>query len=151
MAAEYYDRAKIAIPQTQRTWLMENLAPPSDQWSIWIGPYVGPQWGVEMAHQTVHLPPTEPGRRIPGDDTLNTQSTAIILGHVAFYVISTVSEGHPMFTLRDERKSDWRRIWPVPQRFEAFPLGRRLDKGDLQRLIDSFSVSIGAPSPFMGV
>jgi hypothetical protein len=147
MAGEFYDRAKIAIPQDQRTWLMGNLTPPNEGWSIWIGPYDGPQWAVELAHQTVHLPPADPSKRIPGDDTLNTQSTAMILGHLAIYVISTVSEGYPFFTLRGENlnRSDWRRIWPVPTTFEVWPRGRLLGKDDLVRIVNSFSHAIGAP------
>lgn len=119
MAAEYHEPHKVAVPQADRTYLMTHREPPPQGWNIWIAPYGGPQWAVQLLHFVGHLFSVAPGEPVSGaEGPLNTQMTLITLGHLAIFAVSTSDEGRT-FTLKDESRSDFRRIWPLPQKLEA--------------------------------
>ncbi|MGD0141983.1 MAG: hypothetical protein ABSC92_02375 [Rhizomicrobium sp.] len=145
MAAEFHESNRVAIPQSDRTYLMEHKKPPELGWNIWIAPYGGPQWAVQMLHYVGHLFSTAPGEpAVRADGPLNTQMTVITLGHLALYVISSSDEGRT-FTMSNETMSDFRRIWPLPPRLEVWPQRRWLQKQDLATIVDSFCTSVGSP------
>jgi hypothetical protein len=83
------EQRRVAVPQSDRTWLIENLTPPSG-WCIWIGHYPRKenltQW-VKASFPVVNsdkLPDT-----LTDDDLAPTmQTTAFSVGHLYAFAMS---------------------------------------------------------------
>jgi hypothetical protein len=127
MTGEYLskDQKRITIPQSDRTWLMEQRAPPPD-WCIWIGRYErqnNPTQWVKASFpvlNTDQLPET-----ISDDDRSPTlQTTAFTVGQL--FVLS-MSSHFPEIP----RGWDWRtapaartllkQIWPLTHQVINWP------------------------------
>jgi hypothetical protein len=90
MTSEYVSRdsTKIAISQGERDWLMNNRIPP-EGWRIWIGRHHVKNWAGQWIHAT--FPFASSGMNIPNEHRLpNTQTTAIQIGALYIFVISSV-------------------------------------------------------------
>jgi hypothetical protein len=98
MTCEQIDATKAVVHQSERTWLMQNLAPPAG-WNIWIGSYIGTDWrelGIYQHLGKLAVPTVNDGTMIEH----NLQLTLIGMGHLLFLVIN----------------SSWSRIWDILDR-----------------------------------
>jgi hypothetical protein len=93
MTAEYIDvdPYSIAVPQSEREWLMDNgTVPPG--WRIWIGNYQRHKWISRWSHFTF---PMLDARDVPTSDHSepplpNTQVTTFTVGRLYVHVMSSV-------------------------------------------------------------
>ena len=109
MIAEFFKPETRAIPQANRTWLMENLIPPQVGWNIWMAPYAGPLWVTGIFHHSMELPvPGPDGSHPDPSGQRNTQLTTIKLGYIALVAITTTATSKPI-TIGDEQTSDFKR------------------------------------------
>lgn len=93
MTAEFIDRdpKTIAVPQSQRDWLMNNgTVPPG--WRIWLADYQRHKWPAQWTHLTL---PILEAKDIPAEDSTgyvlpNTQVTTFVIGRLYVHVMSSV-------------------------------------------------------------
>ena len=142
MAAEFYRKESVAIPQADRTWLRENLVPPIQGWNIWLTAFEGPIWAAGMRHESLNMPIPRPDGMFERPFEINTQLTAMKLGFLAIVAISTTTPNP--FTIGDERTGDFRRIWPTPPGLFIWNPLRRLDEPAVDRVLDTFSTATGS-------
>lgn len=92
MVAEHRNLELVAVPQSDRTYLLENLRPPS-HWRIWIGRHKRIDAAM-FTHNVLSF--ANPGEKIqisarPTDREPNTQTTTICLGkYLIIHVMSSV-------------------------------------------------------------
>jgi hypothetical protein len=123
MAAEFFDPAKIAIPQDDRASLMRNLIPPKMGWWIWLAGSQGLEWRTGLYHfgARINLTPVD----LETPDIVNLQSTTIGIGQLLIHAVSTSVPGHS-FALANPDRSDLRPIWPQPTDTITWPRLRLL-------------------------
>ncbi len=119
------DQARVAVPQSDRTWLMEKGTPPSG-WCIWVGHYprqTNPTQWVKASFPIVNadkLPDT-----ISDEDLAPTmQTTAFSVGNLFAFAMSCHFPEIPIGW-------DWRtaprardiltRVWPIRSPMIAWP------------------------------
>jgi hypothetical protein len=141
MTGEFIEKAMVAIPQADRTFLMENLVPPR-QWRIWISRYTP---GLNVRQWTHHAVALE----IEGKEDAafyepsppNTQSSTICVGeHLFFYVMS--SEIAQTIVRRwnfpPSIKPLLSQIWPASAATVRWPPGRALTSIETNYVADEF-------------
>ena len=114
MVGEFEDLSTIAIPQSDRTFLMESRKLPST-WRVWIGRYSRQEWKPRWLHNTLFVAKEDtPGLK---DDRIyppNTQNTTWIVGNIFTHSLSSSLRGalrrwnFPMSV-----RSALLQIWPV--------------------------------------
>lgn len=137
MAAEHIDRSKIAIPQSDRTLLMDTLAPPPNGWWIWIAGSQGLEWSAGINHFGAHagFGPADPKT---GND-LNVQSTTIGLGALLIFCVSTTWLHFQDFALSHPDRSDLKPIWPSTDNDIAWPPRRLLRDDEINVIATNLS------------
>jgi hypothetical protein len=118
MTAEYlFETPKPAIPEADRSYLMQNAEPPKD-WQIWIGYYIGTKRNLPYAQARTRI--SMPNLPIKSDDRsfVNTQITSLSIGKLYFYVYSAAVNGLGPIRLNQEVLDRLRTIWP--SRKESF-------------------------------
>jgi len=110
MTAEYVDRKKVAVPQSDRTFLMRNLSPPQNGRWIWIAGSQSMEWLTGINHFSARLNISPVDLKTP--EIVNLQSTTIGIARLLIHAISTTVPGHS-FALNDPDNSDLRQIWPL--------------------------------------
>jgi hypothetical protein len=143
MAAEFVHPQHIAIPQNQRTFLMNHRGPP-ERWFVAIGDYHGTTWrNVSIFHQIVRLnpAPVDPTELSGGRDT---QVTSIGIGRLFIQAAST-TYGSLEFGFEDETISDMRPIWPARGLVLGWPPFGFLDDRKAYDIASSLSHIIGIP------
>ncbi len=111
MVGDSVQPLKTVIHQSERTWLKENLAPPSG-WNIWIGSYGGIGWrdlGMFQHAGKLAIPAINNGA--PTEH--NLELTLIGMRYLLFLVINTSWER--IWDALDGMNTgfDFARIWPI--------------------------------------
>ncbi len=89
MVAEHFEPIDSGITQDERTWLMNNLTPPT-KWFVWIATYNGNDWGnLGIFQDRGALSPTPVAR--PSEAPYYVQATTFGVGHILFCVVSSSS------------------------------------------------------------
>jgi hypothetical protein len=117
MAGEYLslDPARIAIPQSDRTWLMENGVPPTG-WCIWIGHYPreqNPTQWVKASFPIVNADELPP--EAPKDPAPTMQTTAFSVGKLFAFAMSCHFPEIPLgwdWRTAPEARTLLKRVWP---------------------------------------
>jgi hypothetical protein len=96
MTAEYIDPDphSIAVPQSERDWLMNHRTAP-DGWPVWVGHYKRHKWVPRWAHFTFPMLDAEDMPK-PGDTEPplpNTQVTTFTVGQLYVHVVSSAYPG----------------------------------------------------------
>jgi hypothetical protein len=140
MVAEYVQRDKIAIPQSDRAFLREHKKPPN-HWRIWIGAHSNQTFPI-LTHNMLEF--AEKGVQIPARARAsgqNTHSTTVCVGeHLLIHAMSSiparslVRRWEPPVAIR----SGLKQIWAIRDRAVVWPphLGLK-DKG-IELLADDF-------------
>ena len=128
MTAEFVDRKLVAIPSEDRTYLMNNIAPPNAGWWIWIAGNCGVEWETGIYHFSSRLNTSLDDLKTP--DILNLQCTTIGLGHLLVHAISTTVGSHS-FSLTRPDASDLKPIWPDPTTDITWPPSKLLTDDDV--------------------
>ncbi len=118
MVAEHFRPIDHGISQDERTWLMNELTPPT-KWFVWIAAYDGKEWGdLSITQVRVALNPTPVTR--PSDARYYGQATTFGVGHILFCVVSGSSPD--METSFGGRDADGLlQIWPICPRSILWP------------------------------
>jgi hypothetical protein len=94
---------KLAIPESDRRWLLENRSPPPG-WKIWICRFSGygtkPFWSNRTALSSGPPPAVEP--------SYNTQQSTFVWGHIC-----CVSFSSSFLSEIEGYDGQLRRIWPI--------------------------------------
>lgn len=118
MVAEHFRPIDHGISQDERTWLMDELAPPA-KWFVWIAAYEGKEWGdLSIGQVRLALNPTPVTR--PSDAAYYGQATTFGVGHILFCVVSGSSP------VMETRFGGWDgdgllQIWPTCPRSILWP------------------------------
>lgn len=111
MVAEFSDASTVAIPQVDRTWMMQKIEPPSG-WNIWITRCRAPMWQPGYLHHSFTLGLSRTLRVTAAEPSgANTQSTTIGFGDLLIHMLSTAVPGLE-FQGDGEARFGLRRIWP---------------------------------------
>jgi hypothetical protein len=87
MSGEFDHRETVSIPESQRRKFWETKRP-QENWKIWIGRYRGNDWSTRYRHEGGKLhKANEPPANIH-----NTQNTAIVLGELFLYSVSSTAD-----------------------------------------------------------
>jgi hypothetical protein len=127
MTGEYLsqDRARIVIPQSDRTWLMDHQTPPPD-WCIWIGRYERQDNPTQWVKASIPVLNTDelPETISDHDRRPTLQTTAFTVGQLFVFSISCHFAEIP-------RGWDWRtapaartllkQIWPLTHQTIEWP------------------------------
>jgi hypothetical protein len=143
MVAEYTMPDKIAIPDSERLWMLANLAPPPN-WTIWIADYRGTKWrNLAISHHMAVLPTktTKPGEIAP-----NTHFTSFGIGNLFVQIVGTSTGAK--FAVADDSVSDLRRIWPANTDAISWPPIGMLNDEKADFVANSLSRLSGIPSSY---
>jgi hypothetical protein len=119
MTSEFLAREPqtIVIPQHERTWLKQNLTPPTN-WRIWIGRYNRETWGGQWVRSTLHIGSKKDIEKWLTDDLRapNVQTTTFVVGELYISVLSGPFQ--PLIDIWDWRTARRARarlvqIWPI--------------------------------------
>lgn len=116
MVAEFTDRDRRAIPETDRQWLRENQTAPS-HWRIWVGRQDRKQAPMYYKN-VVTLVSEEEFKRVPHPAVPegNTQTTTICLGqHTLIHVMSSVvgAKFIRRWNIPNQFAAGLSQIWPI--------------------------------------
>lgn len=148
MVAEYANRDKVAIPTSDRRWLLTKRQPPS-HWRIWIGSHVRTHYPLFM-HHVLSFSPTEQKFESLTSETpavLNTQTSTICLGeHLLIHVMSSAPLRSILhrWHLPPGIELAMSQIWPVRDRAVMWPNGIALADGDISALAQQFVLAANA-------
>jgi hypothetical protein len=97
-----HDPTKIAVPQSDRNWLMNIRTAPKD-WRIWVGRYERRAFAGQWVHVTVPILSSEnlPSAEASNDRLPKLQTTAFVVGRLFVFAMSSVFAEIP-------RLWDWR-------------------------------------------
>jgi hypothetical protein len=150
MTAEFYDRKKVAIPQDERTSLMQNLFPPSNGWWIWISGNQGVDWQTGLYHFAARLnyfagpisnvPPIDPKTA----EIINLQSTTIGIGRLMIFSVSTTVR-NGAFSLTNPEAADLKPIWPQSLSSIPWPPSRLFTDAEIDFIARNVPRSYGVP------
>jgi hypothetical protein len=126
MTAEFIDRDPntIAVPQSQRDWLMNTAtAPPG--WRIWLTSYRRHKWPAQWVHLTL---PILEAKDIPDEQSTdyvppNTQTTTFVVGQLYVHVMSSVNPDNINKWATMLPRAEWLLVPLFPQKesFIAWP------------------------------
>jgi hypothetical protein len=92
MVAEHDDPLRVVSTQSDRTFLMDHLAPPPT-WKIWMGRQSGRGWYMRYWRNSVTIASADddgkPIMPLSGPVAKNTQLVTIGMGYVFFHVFSS--------------------------------------------------------------
>jgi hypothetical protein len=130
--AEFIDRDPntIAVPQSQRDWLMNNgTVPPG--WRIWLADYQRHRWPAQWVHLTL---PILEAKDIPDESSTdyvlpNTQTTTFVVGRLYVHVMSSVNAEniHKWTTMLPRSAPLLVPLFPPKESFIAWPAGSLTD------------------------
>jgi hypothetical protein len=88
ITAEYMDKTKVAIPDSERQYLYLEHSAPKD-WGIWIARHEpSPAWRPRIIHQILHISEDGDGVIDSGTRTPNTQATTYKVGNILIHAMS---------------------------------------------------------------
>lgn len=138
--AEYVNRDKVAIPQSDRTFLRERRKPPS-HWHIWIGAHRNQTYPI-YSHRILEF--AEKGEEVPRRaraNGQNTHATTICVGeYLLIYAMSSiparnlVRKWKPPTPVRPYLDQ----IWPINGRAVTWPPAFGCSDSGLKLLADDF-------------
>jgi hypothetical protein len=133
MTAEFLDEKRRSIPQSHRTWLLENLEPP-DGWFIWVAGYGG-TWPLEhveiLSQEAGTIAPSRPSN-MPGP--YRAHSTTIGLGRLLIYV-AAIDLPNQRFEIPDGLMQP---IWPQQSERIVWPPARLASDDEVWFLATSY-------------
>jgi len=134
MTAEFLRRDKVAIPSTDREWIMGNLSPPSSGWWMWIAGSQGVNWQIGINHFSSHISiaPVRP----PESDITNMQCTTMAVGRMLVQCISTTFVDVD-FALAMPDSSDFKPIWPFTIPVLLWPPSRFLTDEQIESVAEN--------------
>lgn len=127
MIAEHFRPIDSGIPQDDRTWLLQKMAPPRKGWFVWIAAYNGTAWrdlAIYQGRMGVSLTPVARPSAAPH----YAQATTFGLGHVLFCVVSSSAPAIEQFAGREAQGMI--QIWPPQERSILWPPSRLLNDHD---------------------
>jgi hypothetical protein len=141
MVAEYIDKDKRAIPETERhDFYVKHVAPKN--WRIWIGRHRREQYGM-FSHNTLSFTTEEEFKRCPSTPAreVNTQTSTICLGeHLLIHVMSS-AVAHSIirrWKLPVAIAPNLTQIWPVRRSVVSWPPTFALTDAGLDLLANEF-------------
>jgi hypothetical protein len=155
------ERRRIAVPQSDRTWLMEKRSPPPG-WCIWIGHYPRSQERMQWVKASFpvvdsdHLPET-----ISNDDLSPTlQTTAFSVGDLYAFAMSShfpeIPRGWDWRTAPSAREFLWP-LWPPNGSVAEWPPAAMSDAdaqsfaGSVVRYFEDLALRKGYAAPALAV
>jgi len=107
------------VPQAERTWLMDNLAPPKN-WFVWFAAYHGGAWSNlrMLTHAATLEASSVVEENSPADYVINS---VFGMGHVVFCVVNTSSPGVMARCTGLESKEGLFQLWPPHARSIPWP------------------------------
>lgn len=113
ITAEYMDKDRVAISDTDRKYLYKERFAPKD-WGIWIARHEpSPVWKPRIIHQILHISEDGEGAIDSGAPTPNTQATTYKVGNILIHAMSCVNPdivARLPYSIRFPRRVF--RIWP---------------------------------------
>lgn len=153
--AEFTDIQSAGIPAADRERVWENKVPP-DSWSIFLGRYVGTDWGTGAYRHTggkVSLLPIEAASAVQGQAPVPVgtwQATTYTLGALVVHAISSTAPAHVQALRGNWSHPPMVRLWPPPEVPESiedltWPASPVLGDDDLNKMVSEFRQSIVPP------
>jgi hypothetical protein len=144
MVGEYVNRDKIAIPQSDRAFLMETQKPPS-HWRIWIGAHLNetfPAWTHNIFEFANKGEVVSPRAR---SETQNTHASTICIGkHLLVHAMSSIPARSIIrkWRLPEPVRSGLNQIWPIRDSYVDWSPELRLNDRGMDLLANDFMNSI---------
>lgn len=140
MVAEYVNRDKVAIPQSDRTFLRECQKPPN-HWRIWIGAHLNETFPI-YTHNILEF--AEEGEQVPRRARAsgqNTHATTICVGeYLLIHAMSSIPARSIIrrWNLPEPISREMNQIWPVRQSMLTWSPNLRLRDRGIELLADDF-------------
>jgi hypothetical protein len=118
ITAEFDNPNAVAVPLSDRQWLMNNMVPPN-RWTIWLGKYQGRRGNYWFRHHGLRFSLSSDSSQstlnpviVDGDEPCNAQVTILITGALLLHAFSTIVPAIRFNEAGYAMNLGIRRIWP---------------------------------------